>query len=382
MKIAALIVAAGQGLRAGGDVPKQYALLGDKPLLAHSVAAFAAHPAIARIILVIGAGQEALAQQALGPQQVDRLVIGGAERQHSVRAGLRAIDDCDVVLVHDAARPLLPAAVIDRLIAAMATRKAAIPVLPVVDTLAREDNGLLGDGVSRTSLMRVQTPQAAYVEILEQAHALWTGDAATDDAQMIRALGIDVALVEGDAMLEKVTQAADFSAAHARLAPSLISRSAMGYDVHRLAAGEELWLAGVKIAHDKGLAGHSDADVALHALTDALLGTLGDGDIGAHFPPSDPQWRGAASHRFVAHAAGLIRSAGGIIDHVDLTIICEAPKIGPHRPAMRARVAEILGLSENRVSIKATTTEKLGFTGRGEGIAAQAIATVRLPEDR
>ncbi len=307
-------------------------------------------------------------------------VTGGEARQDSVLAGLdwiAANGGADRVLIHDAARPFLPAAVIDRL---LAIEEAAIPVLPVVDTLARGDTHL-GETVDRSDLVRVQTPQAfPFAEILA-AHRRSEGAKATDDAQIARAAGMTVMLVKGDQMLEKLTHQADFSAAERRHDVKTSPRTGMGYDVHRLEAGETLWLGGVQIAHDKGLAGHSDADVALHALVDALLGALADGDIGSHFPPSDPQWRGAASSRFVEHARDLVARRGGAITHVDLTIVCEAPKIGPHRDAMRTRIAELLGVGIARVSVKATTTEKLGFTGRGEGIAAHALATVMLPDD-
>lgn len=378
MKIAAIIVAAGKGERVGADLPKQYMPLGGRALVAHSVAAFARHPAISQIILVIGAGQEALAQSALAGLPVDALILGGAERQDSVRAGLAAAAGADVVLVHDAARPFLSQDVIDRLITALETQDAAVPVLPVVDTLARGAE-MLGPVVDRTGLMRIQTPQAFHRNTLLAAHAAWTDGPASDDAQMVRAMGVAVAQVAGDKMLEKITLPQDFADAEARLAARRVTRTGMGFDVHRLADGEELWLGGIQIDHPQGLAGHSDADVALHALTDALLGALGDGDIGTHFPPSDPQWKGARSDKFVRHAAQLILRAGGIIDHVDVTLICEAPKIGPHRPAMRTAIAKMLGVADHKVSIKATTTERLGFTGRGEGIAAQAIATIRLP---
>jgi 2-C-methyl-D-erythritol 4-phosphate cytidylyltransferase / 2-C-methyl-D-erythritol 2,4-cyclodiphosphate synthase len=374
VKTVALIVAAGRGERAGGTVPKQYALLGGLPVVARAVDSFAGMP----VFLVIGAGQEPFAREALGSRDVT-LVTGGAERQDSVLAGLRAIGSADQVLIHDAARPLLPRFVIDRLLAALGTHEGAVPVLPVVDTLARAADGL-GETVDRSGLVRVQTPQAFRFDAILAAHEQWTGPSATDDAQMARAAGLRVAAVQGDAMLDKMTTASDFTAAEAKLAGNRISRSAMGFDVHRLEVGEELWLCGVKIPHSHGLSGHSDADVALHALTDALLGTIGAGDIGAHFPPSDAQWRGASSDRFAAHARDLITARGGRIDHVDVTIICEAPKIGPHRDAMRARIAEILRLDIGAVSVKATTTERLGLTGRGEGIAAQALATVSLGE--
>ncbi len=375
MTIAAIIVAAGKGERAGGGLPKQFAMLGGKSVLAHSVDAFIGHGAIDQVIVVIGAGQQELATAALAGRGTVQIIEGGAERQDSVAAGLAAVT-ADKVLIHDAARPFLSAQVIDRLVASLETHDGAVPVLPVVDTLARNESAL-GDTVDRAALVRVQTPQAFRTTAIRAAHAQWQSAAATDDAQMARAVGFSVALVAGDAALEKITHPADFARAEMQMEAGMISRTGMGYDVHRLVAGEELWLCGVHVPHDKGLAGHSDADVALHALVDALLGAIAEGDIGSHFPPSDPQWRGAASSRFVEHARDLVTAKRGIIDHVDLTIICEAPKIGPHRDAMRARVAGLLRIDLGSVSIKATTTERLGFAGRGEGIAAQAVATLR-----
>ncbi|AOH84921.1 2-C-methyl-D-erythritol 4-phosphate cytidylyltransferase [Sphingomonas panacis] len=370
----AIIVAAGQGLRSGSALPKQFAALAGKPMLAHSHAALAAHPDIDSVLVVIGAGQETMLAEALGDVP---FVIGGATRRESVLSGLEALaaDAPDRVLIHDAARPFLSATVIDRLIAALDAELGAFPALPVADTLVRDD----GTPVPRDGLHRVQTPQAfRFAEVLA-AHRTWPEDAeATDDAQMVARSGHTVSIVQGDPMLEKITHPADFSAAEARHAATLRVRTASGYDVHRLVEGEELWLGGLLIPHDKGLSGHSDADVALHAITDALLGTIADGDIGMHFPPSDPQWRGANSAQFLQHAASLIAAQGGIIDFIDLTIICEAPKIGPHRAGMRARIAELLRLEPGQISVKATTTERLGFTGRGEGIAAQAIATIRI----
>ncbi len=375
-RTAAIIVAAGKGERAGGDVPKQFAPLAGRPLLAHSYAALSTHPAIGDVVIVIGPGQEDALRNAVGDA---RHVIGGATRRDSVTAGLNAVTDAEHVLIHDAARPFLTAAVIERLLAALDAAPGAVPVLPVADTIARAD-AVLGDTLDRSNVVRVQTPQAFHLDAIRAAHAAWPdGQEATDDAQVLRAHGEQVVTVEGDAMLEKVTHPGDFAAAEARHAAAMISRSASGYDVHRLEAGEELWLGGVLIPHDKGLSGHSDADVALHAITDALLGTIAAGDIGSHFPPSDPQWRGAASDQFLAHAASLVAGRGGIVDFVDLTIICEAPKIGPHRESIRMRIADILRLDASQVSVKATTTERLGFTGRGEGIAAQAVATVRVP---
>ncbi len=381
MTTAAIIVAAGKGIRAGGSTPKQFAPLCGKPVLVHSVTALTSHPTITETIVVIGEGQQNYAR-ALQLENVS-FVEGGAERRDSVRAGLEALEGRGVnrVLIHDAARPFIPTAVIDALLTALDHAAGAAPALPVADTLAKGSE-TLGDNVPRAGLNRVQTPQAFHFDAILAAHRAWPdGEEATDDAQMLRRAGHDVALVPGDAMLEKITHPADFAAAEARHAANLISRSAMGYDVHRLAVGEELWLGGVLIPHNKGLAGHSDADVALHAITDALLGTICAGDIGMHFPPSDPQWRGAASDRFLEHAASLVRDQGGIIDFIDLTLICEEPKIGPHRETIRARIAEILKLPVAKVSLKATTTERLGFTGRGEGIAAQAMATIRIKGD-
>jgi 2-C-methyl-D-erythritol 4-phosphate cytidylyltransferase/2-C-methyl-D-erythritol 2,4-cyclodiphosphate synthase len=373
----ALIVAAGRGVRIGGDVPKQYLPVGGKPLLAHAVDAFLAHPAIAGVQVVIGDGQEALYAQAVGERPLPPPVIGGAMRRDSVVAGLAALPDQGHVLIHDAARPFVPGRVIDDLLDALVEHAGAVPALPIADSLARGDS-LLGEAVARDGLFRVQTPQAFRLDAIRAAHAAWdTGREATDDAQVARAAGYDVAIAAGDARLEKITYADDVMTADARM---MVSRTAMGFDVHAFGPGDAVWLAGVAIPHGRALAGHSDADVALHALTDALLGTIGAGDIGSHFPPSDPQWKGAASHRFVEHARDLIAAKGGIIDHVDITLICEAPKIGPHRDRMRTAVATMLQVRESAVSIKATTTERLGFTGRGEGIAAQAVATVRIAE--
>jgi 2-C-methyl-D-erythritol 4-phosphate cytidylyltransferase/2-C-methyl-D-erythritol 2,4-cyclodiphosphate synthase len=377
-----LVVAAGSGSRAGGELPKQYLKLAGKALVAHALEHFR-HAAVDEIRFVIGAGQEDLFRDAVGDEALPAPVIGGDTRQRSVRNGLEAIagdGGAGAVLIHDAARPFLPASVVDRLLAALEAEAGAVPVLPVVDSLARA-NGILADPVPRAGLVRVQTPQAfRFGEILE-AHRRWSGGAdASDDAQVAQAAGLSIATVEGDRMLEKLTHPEDFREAEARLRARLIACTGSGFDVHAFAAGEDLWLGGILVPHSKGLSGHSDADVVLHALTDALLGAIGAGDIGDHFPPSDPQWRGAASSRFVEHARAMIEARGGRIDHADVTIICEAPKIGPYKQAMRERIACLLRLPASRISIKATTTERLGFTGRSEGIAAQAIATVRIPE--
>ncbi len=371
-RTAAVIVAAGQGLRAGQPLPKQFALWRGKPVVRHSAEALAAS-GITPIVVAIPAGAEEIATAGLAGIAGIRLVTGGATRQQSVRLALEALeqDVPDTVLIHDAARPVLPGAVIERLLAALDTAPGAIPVLPVVDSLTAADGAMMGAPARREDLRRVQTPQAfRYADILA-AHRAWSGAAdAGDDAQVARAAGLAVALVDGDEALHKLTFASDFAAARAPI------RVGTGYDVHRFAPGEEMWLCGVRIEHHSGLSGHSDADVAIHALVDAILGAVGNGDIGSHFPPSDPQWKGASSDRFLVHAAKLAGEAGYRIGNVDVTIICEAPKIGPHRPAMRARLAELLGTSVEAVSVKATTTEKLGFTGRSEGIAAQAVATL------
>ncbi|OYU37265.1 bifunctional 2-C-methyl-D-erythritol 4-phosphate cytidylyltransferase/2-C-methyl-D-erythritol 2,4-cyclodiphosphate synthase [Novosphingobium sp. PASSN1] len=373
--VAAVVVAAGQGLRAGGSVPKQFALWRGKPLVRHSVEALAT-AGVSPIVVVIPANWEETAAEALAGLPGVRFVHGAASRQGSVSAGLEALEAAapGLVLIHDAARPDLPPPVIAALIAALDQHPGAIPVLPVVDSVVRGADGLRGAFVERDGLYRVQTPQAFRFDVILAAHRAWNGSAdAGDDAAVAEAAGLAVALVPGDERLKKVTFAEDLKDESMTLAAV---RTGMGYDVHRLAEGEELWLCGVKIEHSKGLAGHSDADVAIHALVDALLGAVAAGDIGDHFPPSDPQWRGASSDRFLAHAATLVAAAGYAIGNVDVTIICEAPRIGPHKAAMRARLAAILAIDIAAVSVKATTTERLGFTGRGEGIAAQAVATV------
>lgn len=370
--IAAVIVAAGQGLRAGQPLPKQFALWRGKPVVRHSAEALAS-AGVRPIVVAIPEGADDVAAAALDGIEGIRLVTGGATRQLSVRLALEALepDAPDLVLIHDAARPVVPQVVIERLLGALECYPCAIPVLPVVDSLTHAQGTLMGAPARREDLRRVQTPQAfRYPQILA-AHRAWTGSTdAGDDAQVARISGLEIALVDGDELLHKLTYASDFAAA----APAI--RIGTGYDVHRLAPGEELWLCGVKIEHSHGLAGHSDADVAIHAVVDAVLGAIAQGDIGSHFPPSDPQWKGASSDRFLIHAVALARQAGYRIGNVDLTLICEAPRIGPHREAMRARLAELLEASIDQVSVKATTTEKLGFTGRSEGIAAQAAATL------
>ena len=367
---AAIVVAAGKGLRAGQPLPKQFAQWRGKPVLRHSVETLLAEGA-APLVVAIPENAEDAARDALSALDKVTLVVGGETRQQSVARALEAIPSAERVLIHDAARPDLPRAVIARLLAALDDWAGAIPVLPVVDSLSVDSDGTMSGTAAREQLRRVQTPQAFRFADIRDAHERWTGGPdAGDDAQVLRAAGGEVAHVPGDERLAKLTFAEDFMTA----LPAI--RTGMGFDVHRLVEGEELWLGGIRIEHDKGLAGHSDADVALHAIVDALLGAIANGDIGSHFPPSDPQWKGASSDRFLAHAAMLVGEAGYCVGNVDLTIICEAPKIGPHRDAMRAGIAGLLGVDIGAISVKATTTERLGFTGRGEGIAAQAVATV------
>ena len=362
----------------GGDVPKQFQMLDGAPVLAHSLKAFATHPRFGPLVVVCAPEWSQFVMELAGNQGVDVMVAtGGASRRESVANGIGALStDVAHVFVHDAARPGLSLAMLDQLIAALRESDAALPALPVVDSLSQARDGTLESSVDRNRIVRVQTPQAFRAQALRAAHAQWPDDAeATDDARMAQAAGFRVATVAGEERLMKLTQPGDFeiySRLFGKEQPKMM-RIGQGYDVHRLERGEELWLCGVQIDHEFGLSGHSDADVALHALTDAILGAIGAGDIGQHFPPSDPQWRGARSAQFLAHAMQLARDKGYALANADITLICERPKIGPHREAMRECVAAILGVAVDRISIKATTTEKLGFTGREEGIAAQAI---------
>jgi 2-C-methyl-D-erythritol 4-phosphate cytidylyltransferase / 2-C-methyl-D-erythritol 2,4-cyclodiphosphate synthase len=372
-RIVGLIVAAGSGSRTGGDVAKQFRTVRGQPMLRHSYAALTAHPDIDSVVVAIGGGQDSDAEAALAGLPPVILVTGGITRRQSVSNGLEAIagsGGADYVLIHDAARPFLSARVIDDLIDALIHAPGAVPALPVVDSLARGDDAL-SETVDRENLWRIQTPQAFHFEAILAAHRDWSGPEPSDDARMLMANDAEVRMVPGDEALAKFTFASDFE----QSGMTTETRTGSGFDVHRLVPDEELWLCGIRIPHDKGLSGHSDADVAMHAVTDAILGALALGDIGDHFPPSDPQWRGASSDRFLAHAMTLAREAGYRLTNADVTIICEAPKIGPHRLAMRERLAAIMGCDISQVSVKATTTEMLGFTGRGEGIAAQALAT-------
>lgn len=376
--IIAIIVAAGNGSRAGGTLPKQYRLLHGKPMLRHSYEALLNHPDIAEIIIAIGPGQEDLAKSALTGLRQPYWVSGGATRRESVRNALRLVGNAEPdtpVFIHDAARPHLPADVIGRLKAAISDNIGAIPVLPVADSLARGD-GVMRETVDRNGLWRVQTPQAFRYNIICKAHENWSAaQEPTDDARMVMAMGYDVAMVKGDERLNKYTFADDFDGKEGR-EMKLAVRMGNGFDVHRLVKGQELWLCGVRIEHEYGLAGHSDADVALHALTDAILGAIAAGDIGDHFPPSDARWRGAESGQFVRHALKLATERGFMLGNADISIICEAPRIGPHKNAMRQKLAEICNCEAGQISVKATTTEALGFTGRREGIAAQASVTL------
>jgi 2-C-methyl-D-erythritol 4-phosphate cytidylyltransferase/2-C-methyl-D-erythritol 2,4-cyclodiphosphate synthase len=377
----AVIVAAGSGLRAGEGVPKQYRTIAGTSVLRHVVTRFLRHPNIAGVQVVIAEGHAELYAESIAGLTLRPVIRGGDTRQASVLNALEALEQAKPahVLIHDAARPFVSQDVISRVIAALERYPAAIPAIPVADTLKRATNARISSTVPREGLVMAQTPQGFHFKAILDAHKAMSGRQFTDDAAIAEAAGLDVALVEGDRMNFKLTTQDDFAMAQRLAAPPLSARVGSGFDVHRFCAGDHVWLCGVRIPHDQGLEGHSDADVGLHALTDAILGAAALGDIGQHFPPSDQQWKGAPSHLFLAHAADLVRRQGGHVINVDVTLICERPKVSPHREAMQHRVANILGLDHTRVSVKATTTEGLGFTGRREGIAAQATATVFLP---
>jgi 2-C-methyl-D-erythritol 4-phosphate cytidylyltransferase/2-C-methyl-D-erythritol 2,4-cyclodiphosphate synthase len=384
--VAAVVVAAGRGLRAGGTVPKQYRPMIGGPPIRPSLALFARHREVAFVQPVIHPEDQGLFERAAAGLGVLAPVFGGATRQNSVRAGLEALVPYapDLVLVHDAARPFASNILIARAIAAAERAGAAVPVLPVADTVKSVDaDGTVTGTIDRTGLRIVQTPQSFRFGLLREAHErarLAHRDDFTDDAALAEWAGLTVTTFEGETGNVKLTTADDFVRAEtSQLAALGDVRTGFGTDVHRFAEGDCVWLGGVRIAHTRGVTGHSDADVVLHALVDAILGALAEGDIGVHFPPSDPQWRGASSDRFLSFAAARVRARGGIIAHLDATVVCEAPRIGPHRDSIRARIAEIADVAPDRVALKATTSEKLGFTGRGEGIVAFATATVRLP---
>lgn len=373
MQTAVIIVAAGRGSRMGGEVPKQWQLLAGRPVLAHTLAAFAGLP----VALVIHPDDRARAE-ALDPGPAVRLVEGGATRDASVLAGLRALEEsgAEIVLIHDGARPLVSRALIGRLVAALEHGEGAAPALAVSDALWRGAGGRVSGTVDRAGLYRAQTPQAFRFAPILAAHLAHRGGAA-DDVEVARAAGLDVAIVEGEEDNLKLTFPGDFDRAEAILRGRRMDvRLGNGYDVHAFCEGDHVWLCGVKLPHGRGLLGHSDADVGMHALTDAIYGALAEGDIGRHFPPSDPQWKGAASHIFLSHAVALARSRGYDLGNCDVTLVCERPKIGPHAVEMQRELSRIMGVGVDRVSVKATTSERLGFTGREEGIAALATATL------
>lgn len=370
-RISLLVVAAGRGVRAGGGIPKQYRPLAGRPVIAWAVAAF--DGLVDEVTVVIRPEDRDMARAALGPRI--RLVEGGAERRDSVRAGLAAVTG-DRVLIHDAARPAVPRRVIEAVLGALETERAAAPAIAVVDALWRGTDGAVDGIVGRDGLWRAQTPQGFHTAAIRAAHDRHGADAA-DDVAVARDAGLRVTIVPGDEEATKITAPEDFARVERMLTGgSMDIRMGNGFDVHRFGPGDHVMLCGVAVPHDRGLQGHSDADVGLHALADALYGALAQGDIGQHFPPTDPQWKGAPSDVFLRHAAGMAREAGFAIGNLDATLICERPKIGPHASAMRARVAEIAAMPVDRVSVKATTTERLGFAGREEGIACMATATL------
>ncbi len=380
MSFSAVVVAAGEGLRAGPGEPKAWRLLGSRALVRWSVEGLLSAGA-REVVVVVARDRLAAVDEVLEGLQGWSAITGGKTRADSVQAGLAALT-CgrnQPVLVHDAARPFVTKAHVDRLLAALELADGAVPTLPVPDTLKRGD-GLVDETVSREGLWRAQTPQAFRFAKLKAAYRRWpANEEPTDDASVMERAGGSVAMVPGDPMLMKLTYPEDFLMAEQLASSRRIVRTGFGVDAHRFGPGEVVWLGGIRIEHDLGLVGHSDADAGLHALTDALLGAVAEGDIGQHFPPSNPKWKGASSDQFLLHAVKLAQAKGGKILNADLTLICERPKIGPHRDPMRARIAELLGLPIDRVSVKATTTEGMGFTGREEGLMAQAIVSVETP---
>jgi 2-C-methyl-D-erythritol 4-phosphate cytidylyltransferase / 2-C-methyl-D-erythritol 2,4-cyclodiphosphate synthase len=379
MRIAAILVAAGTGSRYGAATPKQFLKLCGKPVIRHAAEALAAE---AELLLAVG-DREPI-ESALEALPHLPPVPGGRTRQESVRAGLEALvaHAPDIVLVHDAARPLVPRGTVPALLAALKEVPGAIPAIPVADTLKRGQDGHIAETIPRAGLFRAQTPQAFRFAILLAAHRAASADGATDDAALLEAAGMTVRLVAGAEDNIKLTYPEDLERLERIMTERLVPRVGTGFDVHAFTPGRPLVLCGVTVPHERGLAGHSDADVGIHALCDAIYGALAEGDIGRHFPPSEVAWKNADSARFLCHAAARVAARGGRVANVDVTLICERPKIAPYAPAMMERLARILGIELSRVSVKATTTEKLGFTGRGEGIAAQAVATILLPEGR
>jgi len=386
-RVAAVVVAGGRGLRAGGDVPKQYREIAGEPVIRPALAAFLSHPQVGAVQPVIHAQDESAFRAATaGLKDLLPPVLGGATRQASVRAGLEALASRapDTVLIHDAARPFLTDALIGRAIAAGKANGAAVPAVAVADTVKKiDDTAHVTETLDRSHLRTVQTPQAFAFSLIVAAHrrAAAAGLADfSDDAALAEWAGHRVSVFEGEAGNVKLTTNDDFARAEMLRRSALGDvRTGNGFDVHAFADGDHVMLGGVCIPYSRGVTGHSDADVALHALVDAVLGALAEGDIGTHFPPSDPQWKGASSDRFLAFACERVRARGGMIAHLDVTVVCEAPRVSPHRDAMRARIAAIAGIAADRVAVKATTSERLGFTGRGEGLVAMATATVRLP---
>lgn len=381
MTCVALIVAAGRGTRFGAPLPKQFASLAGRPVLSHCINIFASHQRIDATRCVIHPDDRAHYDAAAVGAVLLEPVAGGRTRQESVRLGLESLGFMQPtqVLIHDGARPFPAPALIDRVISALDTHEGAIAAVPVTDTLKREAlGGVIGQTIARAGLWRAQTPQAFRYQTILDAHCAFAETEVTDDAALLEQMGLPVALVPASEENMKITTADDLDRAERLLGGSAETRVGTGFDVHRFGPGSGIRLCGVALAHDAALVGHSDADVGLHAIVDAVLGAIGAGDIGSHFPPSDARWRGADSAAFVSHAAGLVAAAGGRVGNIDVTLICERPRIGSHREAMRTTVAGLLGIGPERVSIKATTTEGLGFTGRGEGIAAQAVATVVL----
>ncbi len=385
--VAAVVVAAGRGERAGGDVPKQYRDIAGEPMIRPTLRAFLDHVQIDLVQPVINSGDEGIYRAATaGLQKLSAPVAGGATRQGSVRAGLEALAPSapELVLIHDAARPFVTGALIDRAIAAGKAAGAAVPGIVIADTVKAIDAAAtVAETLDRGRLRIVQTPQAFAFDLIFDAHrrAAAAGlESFTDDAALAEWAGHRVSVFDGEPDNVKVTTNEDFARAEVLQLASLSDvRTGNGFDVHAFADGDHVMLGGIRIPHSRGVTGHSDADVALHALVDAILGALADGDIGAHFPPTDPQWKGVASERFLAFACERVRARRGIVAHLDVTIVCEAPRVSPHRDAMRAKIAAIAGIPVGRVGVKATTSEKLGFTGRGEGIVAMATATIRLP---